>query len=113
MALFGNSSCDPSQGNVNLIDCFKLNLRGDNVADYYDTPTDLINLVVRNGFILAGIILFGLVIFAGFKLVQGGSKGMEDAKKILTGAVVGFIVMFAAYWVIQILEVVTGANIVL
>jgi len=97
----------------NLGDFFKLGKTNQNVIDVYDTPASLLNIVVRNIFVIAGLLLFGTIIFAGFKIISGGSKGYEEAKNIITIAVTGFLIMFAAYWIVQIVEVVTGVPILL
>ncbi len=62
---------------------------------------------------IAGVILFLLIIFSGYKFIRSGTKGKDEAKQILTAAVTGYVIMFAAYWIVQILEVVTGAEILL
>ena len=81
------------------------------VRDVLDQPADLINLLIPNIFVLAGIILMLMIIVAGYKFIQGDSKGVEEAEKIATTALVGFIIMFSAYWIVQIVKIVTGANI--
>lgn len=103
-------ACNIGQRDLNLGDCFALNNQ-QTVRDVYTDPAFLVNLLIRNVFIVAGIVLFGLVIYAGYLMITGNVKGLEKAKEILTGAVIGFIVMFAAYWIIQIINVVTGAAI--
>ncbi len=95
---------------INLSDYLLLR-GGETVADHYAEPTDIVNLIVANLFVVAGIILFGLIIMAGFKYLQGTSEGKEEAKNLITGAVIGFLVMFAAYWIVQIIQFVTGADI--
>lgn len=81
------------------------------VASVYLKPAVLVNLIVRNLFIIAGIILFFIILFVGFKFNYQGTKGKDEAKTILTTAITGFIVMFVAYWIIQILEIITGMQI--
>jgi len=100
----------PGSG-INLGDYLKLK-NGDKVSVAYDTPAKLVNLLVSNLFVIAGIILFVFIILAGFKFVSSSdSKGMDESKNIITGVFTGFLVMFCAYWVIQILEAITGVQI--
>jgi len=100
--------CNPGSGSFKLTDCIFLGKdTSKTVADVYDTPSKLINTIVSNIFIFAGIILLLTIIFAGFKLISG-EKGLEDARSILKVALIGFIVMFIAYWMILIVETVTG-----
>lgn len=89
-----------------------LTLRGgESIADAYDQPATIVNLIVSNLFVVAGIIVFFLIIGAGFSFIKGSSQGKEEAKNLLTGAVIGFLIMFSAYWIIQIIKFVTGADI--
>lgn len=104
-------SCDPGGSDLNLFDCLRLNDQ-QTVKEVYNEPADLVNVIVSNVFVAAGIILFLMVIFAGFKFVMSSqSAAKEDSKKIITGVVVGFLVMFSAYWIVQIVEIITGMEI--
>ena len=84
---------------------------GQKVSEIYNTPGKLVNLAVKNLFIVAGILIFGLIILAGLSYIKDSSQGKEEAQKLLTGAVIGFAVMFSAYWIMQIIKVITGADI--
>ena len=108
----GEDPCTPGQngGGINLSSCLKLS-DDSLVSEVYNNPAVLVNLLVRNIFLLAGIILFLLIIFAGYKLIMGGKQGMEEAKKIATSAVAGFLIMFSAYWIVQLITLLTGVNI--
>lgn len=61
-------------------------------------------------FPLAGIVLLLFLLFAGFQyLTSGGDpKKVEQAKERLTSALIGFIIVFAAYWIVQIVGTVLG-----
>jgi ABC-type Na+ efflux pump permease subunit len=95
---------------LNLGDCLQLS-NGVPVSSVYDTPAFLVNLIVRNVFVIGGIIIFLLIFYAGFKFIQDTTKGKEEAQKILTAAIVGAITMFSAYWILQIVQVLTGVNV--
>ncbi len=95
---------------INLADYLTLK-GGKKVSEIYKTPADMVNLLVSNVFVIAGFMLLIFIIMAGFKFIAGGSKGMEEAKTMMGGVLTGFVVMFAAYWIIQILELVTGVKI--
>lgn len=105
-----DSPCDAGSGGVNLGDCLQLS-DSTRVSDVYDNPAFLVNLIVSNLFVVAGIIFFIFLILAGFKFITGGQKGAEDAKNIVQTALIGFIIMFSAYWVIQIVALLTGITI--
>lgn len=104
------AACNTGAANLNLADCLQLNDSGETVSDVFAKPTDLINIIVNNLFVFAGVIFFLMIIFAGFRFI-GDAKGKEDAQKIVQTALIGFIIMFSAYWVVQIIKFVTGANI--
>lgn len=106
------SPCGAGAGNIDLGDCLQLS-NGQSIASVYTDPAFLVNLIVRNVFVFAGILLFFLIILAGYKFVLGGKKGAEDAKKIATNAIVGFVIMFTAYWVVQLIKIITGVEILL
>lgn len=61
-------------------------------------------------FILAGLMLFIYLIMGGFQLMTSGGdpKRAESAKGKITGAVIGFIIVFVSYWLVQILQVIFG-----
>jgi hypothetical protein len=95
---------------ANLSDYLRLG-GGTSVKDRYDSPDKLVNLIISNLFMVAGIVIFFLIIGAGYGFLQNSSKGKEEAKNLATGAIIGFIVMFAAYWIVQIIAAITGADI--
>ncbi|MDD5074202.1 MAG: hypothetical protein PHU92_03470 [Candidatus Shapirobacteria bacterium] len=76
---------------------------------------ELISTILPNVYVLAGIILLFFLIFGGLAVILGASKGnkeqVEKGKKVLTGTLVGFLVIFASYWIVQILEILTGVKI--
>ncbi|MBP7768522.1 hypothetical protein KA082_01680 [Candidatus Woesebacteria bacterium] len=81
------------------------------VQDVYKDPAFLVNLLVRNLFVFAGVIIFFLILYAGFKFISGGTKGKDEAKGIVTASVTGLILMFAAYWILQVVKLLTGVDV--
>ncbi|MCA9372598.1 hypothetical protein KC921_00700 [Candidatus Woesebacteria bacterium] len=106
------SGCDPGSGFIPLGDCLKLS-DDTKVSDTYTTPAFLVNLLVRNIFVAAGVVLFFMILLAGFQFLAGGKKGAENAKQIATATAVGFALMFSAYWIVQIVKLLTKTNIIL
>lgn len=78
------------------------------------TPGGIINQLLAFAFPLAGLILFVMIVWGGFTMVSGASnkKALDDGKKRIVAAVIGFILLFIAYWIMQILEVIFGVQIV-
>ncbi|MFA5749799.1 MAG: hypothetical protein WC895_01065 [Candidatus Shapirobacteria bacterium] len=81
----------------------------------YGSISPLITSLLRNSLTLAGIILLGLLIFGGITFIMnagsGDSKKAEQAKQTITSALIGFAVVFGAYLIIQLIELITGLNI--
>ena len=83
------------------------------VKAVYTSPAFLVNLLVRNIMIVGGMFVLILAILAGYSYLTKGKKGVEDAKYIATWGLVGFLIMFGAYWIVQIIKLITGADIIL
>lgn len=75
----------------------------------------LVSAVVSNLYILAGIVFLVLFIWGGLNVIgsAGNSDPQQAAKgwKIITSAFVGFLIIFTSYWIIKIIELVTGLKI--
>ena len=82
-------------------------------ADQFSTPGGIISEVLKYAFPIAGTILFLMLIFAGVKMLTGAtnSKNMDEGKQIIGTAIAGFIILFASYWIIQLIEVIFGIKI--
>lgn len=61
-------------------------------------------------FILAGMFLFVYLILGGFQLMvsRGDPKAVEAAKGKITNAIIGFVIIFASFWIVQILQKIFG-----
>ena len=71
--------------------------------------TNVLNIV----FVVAGLILFLNIIQAGFQLLIGAQdpKAKDAASKQITNSIIGFIIIFVAYWIVQAVEIVLGISI--
>jgi hypothetical protein len=74
---------------------------------------DIVNIVVRNAFVFAGIISFILLIFGSFQFIvsAGDAKKAEKGREAITGAVLGLLIVFGSFWIVQIIQKITGINI--
>lgn len=106
-------ACFTGTGSLDLAQCFLLRPGGPTVAQTFNEPSDIVNLVVSNIFVLAGVLLFGMIILAGFKFSLQGPKGKDEGKTILQAVVMGFLVMFSAYWIVRVIELLIGDKILL
>ena len=62
---------------------------------------------------IAGLILFGMLVMGGFTMLTGAADkhAQETGKAQITSAVIGFVIIFLAYWIAQILQVIFQINI--
>ncbi len=74
----------------------------------------LVSKFLQIAFVLAGVLVLFFIVFAGFQIIVGaGQDNPEAAKKgkeAATAAVIGFVIIFVAYWIIRIIEVITGTH---
>ncbi len=61
-------------------------------------------------FAIAGILLLLFLLYGGISLMlsRGEPKAVQAAKDKITGAVVGFVIVFIAYWLVQIIITLLG-----
>lgn len=87
----------------------------------FDTPfkapgdiTSLVTTFLNVAFVVAGVILLFFFIFGGIKLMSSSGSEQEaaEAKKTLTSALIGFIVVFTAYWIVKLIGLITGVTII-
>jgi len=72
----------------------------------------LINLLLPTFFYGAGLALLIYLVFGGVQLMlsQGEPKAIEGAKNKITGAVIGFIIIFVAYWLVVLVGKLLGIS---
>ena len=75
----------------------------------------LTNSLLKTSLTAAGVIFLCLLIFGGFNLIIGAgendSKKTAQSQAIITDAVIGFLVVILAYFIIQVIETITGLHI--
>ena len=80
----------------------------------FQTLGGFVSYLLPNVLLVGGIIFFILVVTAGIGVVAGAGGGdahsQEKAKSFLTYAVVGLIIMFGAYWILQIINYITRGS---
>lgn len=83
-------------------------------AKTFPTLGSLISALLPNVFIIAGVLLFILLIFGGLSVIisagKGDSEGAGKGKNMVTWAIIGFILIFASFWIIQIISYITGID---
>ena len=70
----------------------------------------IISTALKFVFPAAGILLLFYLIIGGFSLMSSGGdpKAMQGAKGKITSALIGFVIIFAAYWIVQIVGIILG-----
>lgn len=65
---------------------------------------------------VSGIVLLFLIIGAGISIIAGAGKSdpktVEQGKKTATSALIGFIVVLCAYWIVKLIETITGLSLI-
>lgn len=77
------------------------------------SPAGIINRLLVFAFPLAGLILFIMIIWGGFEMVAGATnkKAMDQGRERITAAVIGFLMLFTAYWLVKVVETIFGVKI--
>ena len=86
------------------------------VSSTFPTASALINVLLKNAFTLAGILFLILLIVGGLTYIinagDGDSKKTAQGQQAIQAALIGFLVIFLSYFIIQIVEVITGVKII-
>jgi len=81
----------------------------------YTSFSDIINLILGNAVVFAGIILVALLIFGGLTFIinagGGDPKKADQGKKTITASLIGFVIVVFAYLIIKLIEWATGLDI--
>jgi len=84
-------------------------------APQFGTIGAMVSIILKNVYIFAGVLLLFLLIFGGISIIMaaggGDAKKTAQGQKAITRALIGFLIIFTSYWIIQIIEVITGVPI--
>lgn len=71
---------------------------------------DIVQKALPYVFAFAGLGLLLMIVFAGFTMLTsaGDTKKLEAGKGRLTNGLVGFFIIFAAYWLVELLQFIFG-----
>lgn len=74
--------------------------------------SDIVSLFLNIVFVLSGIILLFYFILGGIGMIASAGESdpqkAEGAKKTITSAVIGFVVVFASYWIVKLVSQLLG-----
>ena len=97
----------------NIGDAFQIGNTGIGTKPGYGTIGGFVSTVLPNVYVLAGLILFFLIILGGIGLISAGgdTEKIQAGSKKITIAIIGFAVIFMSYWIIQVISLLTGIEI--
>jgi len=72
----------------------------------------VVTLFLNIAFVIAGLILLFFFILGGIGMIssagQSDPQKAEQAKKTITSAIVGFVIVFASYWIVKLIGQLIG-----
>jgi TRAP-type C4-dicarboxylate transport system permease small subunit len=90
-------------------------LANNKTLNFYSNTSQIVSPLLKNFLTIAGIIFVILIIAGGIGMMASAGKNdpkkAEASQKTITSAIIGFVVVFCAYFIIQIIEVLTGVKI--
>ena len=73
---------------------------------------DLVSGLLSTAYVVAGVIVLFMFVFGGVSIIAGAGKDNPEkaakGKQALTSAAVGFVIIFTSFWVIRLIETLTG-----
>jgi len=83
---------------------------GSLLADPNLTVSQIVSSLLSYLFVLAGLALLVYLILGGFELMTsaGDPEKTKRAKGKITNAIIGFFVIFIAYWLMQVVQTIFG-----
>jgi positive regulator of sigma E activity len=66
---------------------------------------DMVSALLVYIFPIAGMVLLVYLVFGGYQvMLSGGDQGkIQQGREKITNALVGFLILFAAFWIVQFL----------
>jgi hypothetical protein len=105
---------DSKTGNP-LLDWFRNTLRDVQTTGEvqgFETPGSVISQAWPYLFAIAGLILFGMLLWGSMEVMFGAAtpKSAEAGKQRITNAIIGFVLLFCVFWIGQIIQQIFGLN---
>ncbi|HUV71751.1 MAG TPA: hypothetical protein VMW25_01965 [Clostridia bacterium] len=80
----------------------------------FQTIGALVSIILKNVYTAAGVLLLVLLLFGGISIILGAGGGdpkkTGQGQKAVVAALTGFLIIFASYWIIQIIAFITGID---
>jgi hypothetical protein len=72
----------------------------------------LVSLFLNGAFVLSGLILLFFFILGGIGMISSAGESdpqkAEQAKKTITSALIGFVIVFTSYWIVKLISTLLG-----
>ncbi len=83
------------------------------LQESFSSPGDFISAIYPILLTFGGLIFFIMLIWGAFQILMGGAnpKSVEGGKKRVTYALVGLLLLFASFWIGEIVQAIFGLNI--
>ncbi|OGY17621.1 MAG: hypothetical protein A2786_00045 [Candidatus Chisholmbacteria bacterium RIFCSPHIGHO2_01_FULL_52_32] len=77
------------------------------------TIFSIISVIIKNLYVLVGIILLIMIFVGGLGMIlnAGNPEAAKSSNKTMTSAVMGFAILIAAYWLVKIVQIIFGIEI--
>ncbi len=77
------------------------------------TIPDIVSGLIRGALVVAAIVFFFILVIGGIRwIASGGDKAAtEGARSQITAALIGLVIVFAAWAIVQLIQVFFGVNI--
>ena len=92
------------------------------IGDTFNSPIKdvtqiggLVSTIVSAALTISGIIVLILFVLGGIGIMAGAGgdnpERVQKGKQTISAAAIGFVIVFAAYWIVQLIEFITGIKI--
>lgn len=89
-------------------------LEGSSNFQSLNSVSGIVSLFINAAFVISGLILLFFFIMGGIGMISSAGESdpqkSEQAKKTITSAVIGFVIVFASYWIVKLISSLLGAD---
>lgn len=110
-AIFGSQESQPS-GPFGFLETIRSGIGAAFEQSKFATPGGIISAVLPILLTLGGLIFFVMLVIGSFEILLGAAepKSVEQGKKRITAALIGFLLLFASYWIGQLIQRIFGLS---
>lgn len=89
-------------------------LQGSSNFRSLNSVSGIVSLFINAAFMISGLILLFFFIMGGIGMIasagQSDPQKAEQAKKTITSAVIGFVIVFTSYWIVKLISSLLGVD---